>query len=126
MALSSCPEDVLFNIASYLHSNSPPNVYCTDLRDRVRIFGRLVLVCRHFYKVFTRLLYRTLCYTYENNTWPEAYGGLWFRQNPQRRVMSALRQTLSAAPALGSYTHFLEVRWEDHGVEYGALLLLGT
>ncbi|MCJ1246693.1 hypothetical protein MMC30_003902 [Trapelia coarctata] len=114
MALSTCPEDVLFNIASYLHSNSPPAIYCTDLYTRVRIFGRLVLVCRHFCQVFTRLLYRTLCYTYEANTWPEEYQSLWFRQNPQRRRMAALYRTLSAVPALGEYTQFLEVRWDDH------------
>lgn len=122
MALSTCPEDVLFNIASYLHSNSPPSVYCTDLDSRVRIFGRLVLVCRRFYEVFTRLLYRSLCFTYEFNTWPEEHESLWFRQNPRRRGMAALYRIISAAPALGKYTQFLELRWEDHGGPSGGLL----
>lgn len=125
MALSTCPEDVLFNIASYLHSNGSPDVYCNDLDDRVQIFGSLIRVCRRFYEVFIRMLYRTLCYTYEPNTWPKEHEALWLQQNPQRRSMSALYRTLRAVPALGSYTQCLEVRWEEYDNTLGMVLLLG-
>lgn len=121
MTLLICPDDVLLNIASYIYSNLHPEAYCADFEFRRRIFGNLVLVCRRFHALFTRLLYRTLCIVHEKNNGPAEYEKRWLQQIPRRRSMAALFRSLNASPALCHYTQFLEISWDEYDDSPGTL-----
>ncbi|MCJ1281546.1 hypothetical protein MMC26_000866 [Xylographa opegraphella] len=111
MALSQCNEDVLLTIASYLHHDLQPISYDMDFEERRRVFHPLVLVCRRLSVIYTPLLYRTLSIRYDRNTWPAKDKQRWLQQNPDRRIMDALFQTLHQVPARRFCTCFLEVSW---------------
>lgn len=113
MSLLGCPDDVLLNIASYVYSDLHPKAYCVDFESRRRIFGTLVLVCRRFHALFTRLLYRTFCIVYERINGPAKYEHRWLQRNTRGRTAATLLQTLNAIPTLGHYTHFLEISWDE-------------
>lgn len=125
MALLICPDDVLLNIASHLYTNLHPTAYCADFESRRRIFGKLVQVCRRFHALYTRLLYRTLCIVLEDNNGPVKYEKQWLQRMPHRRSMVALFRSLSTSPALGYYTQFLEISWNQHDNSPGMLFHCG-
>ena len=114
MSLSICPDDVLLRVASYIYSNLHPTCYYVDFEQRRYHFRNLVLVCRRFNAVFTRLLYRTLCLVHERNDWPFQYQEQWSRLNPDRRLTACFLRILRTALVLRHYIHFLELSYDTH------------